>query len=396
MGTIIPGGDQEWSNQTGQGVVTDTLYSYNTYYCTALRGSRDEAVSINRTQWRGEETPHYQRARKKGTLIPYTNWSHLEETGECSGGFNYTLPTTACTGGKTRVYSEGGNYWWMSGWAGLSQEDISWLDDNSGGLDAFVQQACGNCYARGADALTFLVELKKLGPDVVRFARRAKQAYGDITQKVKDLGKVDPQTGAAEATFGWGSLGHDLVNLYKAAQAISEEERKFTTSRVGDSVSEVTSKSVTYANDGYKTVTGVETTSRDLSLRGSCCALFTPSQFRFNPIATGWEVLPWSWLVDYLIDIGSWIEAMSLEALAESYTAASGLRYGVVRQVPSVEVAWKSGASGTVYGSMLYSAVLIRRVRVSPPKYPQRGSGLNVFKLQVLLDILASKGGGHH
>lgn len=75
-------------------------------------------------------------------------------------------------------------------------------------------------------------------------------------------------------------------------------------------------------------------------------AKFRPPKTHFNPFLTGWELTKFSFLIDWVVDVGQWLEAMSFLALAEEHTAAYGHQFDVTKIVYLEHVEWASGWSG--------------------------------------------------
>lgn len=124
-----------------------------------------------------------------------------------------------------------------------------------------------------------------------------------------------------EHSFGWTPLLHDIEDGMKAWNRLHDLERVMPFSGYGI---ETTDRGVTYtSNSGLLTYTIIRHVRQDISTRivkyrgfvkatakmGPRAQLelfgFTPSEF----LPTAWELLPWSFLIDYFANIGDIISA---------------------------------------------------------------------------------------
>lgn len=366
------------SEQVRGGWLYDDRAYFHTKYCTNPVSVTPDIVGVDKEVWRGEKTPHFLKRKRRGDLIPYTNWVKTTQVGNWSSSYIIQWKSGFVCGSTTarpQSYTVGGDAF---SFPKIDEAELdSWIESVDVNVDALVAGAASDCYSKGADMLTILVEFRKLGPDLVRLAKRVRKHKPD-----------HHGTGTAEANFGWGNTIRDLVDIIQTFNRLGETPYKMVTGRAGTSLSASEPYSSTYANAYYST-SWIGNTTYNASFRGSCCAKYTPPAARTNILTTAWEVIPWSWLVDYVIGVGQYLEQQSLLAVSQGLTTARGLMVSATRQA-ALDTTWLGGYTGTIYGAGVHTITKTMRVRVDPPKYPEikvRAADLDLVRL--LTDIMA-------
>lgn len=204
----------------------------------------------------------------------------------------------------------------------------------------------------------FLGELRQTMQMIRRPAAGLRNLLNNYMRDVKSLKKAKPKGWQKhlsetwlEGMFGWNPLVHDLQDAYKAYRNFAEKhnneqlpvsaygiEEKFVSTESSSSngscpsgASNTISAIRVYRGSEKAFVKyhgmvtrQVDTTSRDVLARIG----FEPNEF----LPTAWELLPWSFLVDYFSNIGDVIEASaftrSLLAWAASDTVTSMKKEG--------------------------------------------------------------------
>jgi hypothetical protein len=189
------------------------------------------------------------------------------------------------------------------------------------GYDYLVQQAAARIYAQGADALTFLSELPKLKKSLSKLASTAR--------RLLDNKRIQRQTSKQlleswlEGRYAWRTLGYDIKDFYEAVTQF-EEKREIHSQRVGTTYTE-SGSSVIWSGtvqNLYWTLT--KSWNHHHSLRGSVTGRISASRFTVNPLVTGWELLQLSFVLDWVLDVGTAIEAASFVAFSQEYAASQG------------------------------------------------------------------------
>jgi len=175
---------------------------------------------------------------------------------------------------------------------------------------------------------TFLGEFKQTLGMLRKPGEGLRNILGSYLNKVKNLKQKQPKNWKKnlsstwlESVFGWAPLASDLKNGYEAySNFVKERDRdQVIISAMGiekDSVSE--SHSVQNIN-GFNVIHNIQVIDKafvryrgaiirrvDATLRDKLARVgFNPQEF----IPTAWELLPWSFLVDYFSNIGDVLAA---------------------------------------------------------------------------------------
>lgn len=124
-----------------------------------------------------------------------------------------------------------------------------------------------------------------------------------------------------EYRYGWSPIIHDVQTVIKEAHNVRERGRRCQVARAGNSDS--FSKTQTWAGTGPTTsVSGSLTVAKkakcDVGVIFESCAQSSSDSLnsilglRLRDVpATAWEVIPYSFVVDWFLPIGTWIQAIT-------------------------------------------------------------------------------------
>jgi len=269
---------------------------------------------------------------------------------------------------------------------------ISWsfdplaIPDNSDvipeDLGYFVQKAAANIVGSGHDTLTMLAELASTKRMFVNFGRRLISVFDGRPKRVT---AKDMISAWLEGRYGWRPLYHDLRNLVEAINAMDDRrtrysERAGTTTKIG---SQYTTPRVSTGC----TFDLVRSDEWEISCRGSVVADIEVSGFRTSPIATAYEVIPLSFVVDWFVNIGQWLDAASFRAYVKAYAASSGYKITLIRTEEIQNVVTLPGYSQMVReGSCVATCIWKTRSPTTVPLNIRLLPNVDEFKL---LDIVA-------
>jgi hypothetical protein len=207
-----------------------------------------------------------------------------------------------------------------------------------------LQSAAAKIYSQGHDTLTFLSELGKT-------RKMFQQVGGKIVNITRGLSPNKIAKYWLEGRYGWRTLAYDLNDLHHAVTEF-DYRRRIYSERSGSSYEESeTDTQVGSKVDGFNLAL-YRTSNVTYSLRGSVAALFTPARFSFNPVVTAWELVPFSFVVDWVYDVGTAIEAASFMMTMSKYTASIG--YKVDYDITFTEVASSNAQYSDVTGDVSY------------------------------------------
>lgn len=368
----------------------------STLEVTALYGPSSRMLQSDMAVMNGELTPRFHERRRKGELLPYTPWYQKEETGLLDHG-EYRVDDTG-SGEKVEIIP----YWnahsvhtangdWRVSDSVLSDQLVGRLDE----LDNYVKQAAAKMYSsNGWDSLTFIAELrptlrmfKNVGRRLESFNKDARRFLNSKT-KLNDARKVLANNWL-EGRYGWRVLAYDLQDLGEALARASAKARSRFSERTGGTQRwtdlwvksfEGTDFHWTYNVEDYYT----------LSARGAVTADVRVPNFQFNPLLTGWEVIPYSFVVDWFIDVGNTLEALSLTKLATSYVAGKGYKLSLERRMFTSNVSYVGNGSGAYLGfNADYKLELTQRYPASVSTIPNRSIRLNMAKVTDLVALVS-------
>jgi len=395
------------------GGVTYVNCTYQTWADNGTPSTPTTLVSMsdswNSSSFAGASTPGFHRRVRAGELLPFNYWWKKE-----------VVFTAHC---HPHDFRKTGTQWRQlhTPWPPFNGTETAWwvlgIEDNAlttSGLDAmkYVSAAAAKCYSQGFDVGTFLGELKdtrrmfeSLGKRLVglttNFAKYSPKASYAITKAALrnlSFGRVyryvqrrTKQAGNAylEGRYGWRPLVSDLNNLAHAVEMLSEKITR---------VSQTAGTSVSWKSDSGEYISGQDTTrivynrkvrEYTVGARGIVAADFAPSPFYINPFTTAWELTKFSFVVDWFVGIGDWLEAMSLMVSARSWTAANGYKIECLGTATGRSV---GKAPYYYYGDTSLAWVTQSKITIrnpcSIPKFPSIRLKLDAYKVADLLAIL--------
>jgi len=321
----------------------------------------------------GDETPNYHKLRLQGKLLPLNRYSNVEES--CEGSLYW----------ESSRNSDGDIHYVNQRWRPDHLEYQ--LPVNT---EALVQAAAARVYASGHDTLTFLSELSKTRKMVFELPGKIRQLIRkEGLRSWRDVSNI-----WLEGRMGWRPLIYDLEDIRGAVTALAENKRERVSERVGTSIYlEVESnREIPFyfpgsVQMGYITV--YTTTKVEGSVRAQVVADFLPPSFQFNPAVTAWELVPFSFIIDWIIGVGTALEAISLAVVAPRRFASYGYQLLVTTEQEVVSARALTGRIlRSCSGQGKRTTLLKTRTPTSIPYLPQINVKMDNYKVADLLAIL--------
>jgi hypothetical protein len=246
-----------------------------------------------------------------------------------------------------------------------------------------VQAAAGNLYSKGWDALTFTAELSKtvqmftnLRKSLIRLLR-----HGDVAKTW------------LEYRYGWRTLYFDMVDVSKALADLEAKRTRFK-ERAGYSYRTVSVTNSSYS-DSVNSWLCSRTLYTNISVRGSIVADINPPRFQFNPITTTWELITFSFIIDWFIGVGQWLNALSFLTLQTGYEAAGGVKIQQELLKTTYYYSFNpSFGTGFLEASSEFTSEYVVRVPTSVSLIPQVTVKLDVPKILDLWALVRGNGRG--
>ncbi len=165
-------------------------------------------------------------------------------------------------------------------------------------------RACVKLTTSTHDTLTFAAELGKV---VQMFRGLLRRVIGLLlSAKPSDWAKL-----WLEGRYGWRTLVYDMENISEAVERLGESANDLWKSKANNPDVVTTEEYIIpWAHYGGVYTTTLKYTHR-VSYRGFAIGRMTPPPFGGSVLVTAWELVPWSFVIDWFIDIGSRLQYLS-------------------------------------------------------------------------------------
>lgn len=336
------------------------------------------------------ETPKFLSLLKCGRFLPINpvDISTVTTTQTSGSGTHFVN----LTGGCYRAKHEGDSHWirpWLVVVPPLDEDLIS----------SVVQQAIANSKQAVFDVTTNLGELPQTAQMIGnsmgrvfnfadRAARRARRFRKNPLEMLRAFSGY-----WLEYRYGWRpaiSTIQDLVsamdNRVQTGQFIRGNSS--TTTSLDDDVT------ATWTQDGG-TGTGTEThlLQGTRKYRGFAYSEVNSNGIRWghDPILTAWELIPYSFVVDWFIDIGTWLQAVSPAAGADIRGSGCSVRDDYT-MTQAFSLSWSGGSGGGAH-SGTFGTVSTEVAMQRYTRFPHSGGSLPVWNIRLtptrILDLSA-------
>lgn len=321
----------------------------------------------------GQCTPGYHKLLREGALIPFTNWHKRVRGGKVRGAADYKWTDGSCTetyvSGDWRLTAPN---WWIS-----SNDLLDLVEDKES--IRFVQEAAAKLQSTGHDMLTFLAELGKTRDSLRRVVKRIKS-----TKAWKLRGMRGVANAWLEWRYAWRPLIYDMEDIVEGLSNLRDKRNRLTekagvTTRWHDVVESVTGDEDPNANN----IRTKQSTSYEVGVGGIVTGDLELKAFTFNPAVTAWELVPWSFVLDWIVNVQQLIEAMTF-AMSTNYTAAKRHYVHIQRET---HYSWEFVApnwSGTASSMASSVGTLWWRIPCRVSMQPQFKNRINVDKARDL------------
>lgn len=333
---------------------------------------------------KGWNTRDFHTRLRNGELLNATPWTQFESKGQILSG-EYDLLIN--TGGANRLRS------WCSNPHGSNTGDawklpievVSAYAPDTVSINPYVTQAAASIYDQGWDFLTFAAEFKQVEGLFANAARNV--------AKLKFIPRGWRKMASAWLAYryGWRPLVNDVKSVVEIISHLSQAKGK-RHSRHADGSSNQTVSDIAYGehpNFQYFIQTKDEVR---LGLRGCVSADIAVPALQINPIQTLWELLPWSFVFDWFMNVGRTISAVSVILGSAHYVASKGYRLTVKRTRDcGIATRYPSLVSGTFEQHSESEASLTWRNPCSIPIIPQVDVRINASRIIDSLSLIMQR-----
>lgn len=277
----------------------------------------------------GIDTPRFHERLRKGELLPFTDYvKHIII--ESPGSYNYTLDDSTYTYDPA-IKADSVPYSYSVRGLGYGEHAAFRDADERSTKWALAQQALSSIYSRGMDALTFLAELRKTLKMIVSKFRQVVTFISSYDFRVPprwirngpNIRTLNSEW--LEWRYGWRILLYDLQSFAEALDMPYKKARYKERAGYQQTWANTYQRSYSWSSsDGYEPYRR----SFILNERVMVIGDFSVPPFRFNPFVTAYELVPYSFVLDWFFSIGRTIETISLLATVEG--GAGAIRKSVI------------------------------------------------------------------
>jgi hypothetical protein len=125
----------------------------------------------------------------------------------------------------------------------------------------------------------------------------------------------------------------------------------------------------------------------EINMRTSCVVDIDLPSIRADLPLTAWELVPYSFVVDWFYDVGSFLEAHTLAVKASGLAIGDGYDVTLVRNLDNVTHTLAAGWSGSINQTATSYGKLTRRVPGSVSQSPSWNVRLDEFKVLDLISL---------
>lgn len=331
----------------------------------------------------GVSTPNFKALKASGKLLPLQYYERYDLVASQSGRRTLTWNVNCVPGGCRRTASIAtcgiiGDFNLLFGVTDLKDTMMKY-DHVMNGLLTEASAKASDSW----DAATFFKELPQ-----------AISMLTNVGSSIIDLWRRQPQKSGSNAwlqwQMGWKPLYSDLEKIFELLSGDPNvTERTRGKSVYHDLIVKNINSSIVLPNTETHTIKGTDTTIIDISGYVIADILSSNNRVERNPFVSIWEMLPYSFVLDYFFSIGNWIKSMATVPNFIRYNAAVG--YRIVREI-DVQLTGLTGPglwSYQAYGSAKIRGELRvrlpRSVSFSPPPF----RGLDMQSITRLLNLVA-------
>ena len=233
------------------------------------------------------------------------------------------------------------------------------IDDSR--VDSVVTEAVASAQSATWDSLTFVGEFEQTVDLFTTQLERLHRFESWLIRKVKRRARNNRHVRSKrdllvlfsnmwlEFAFGWQPLVRDLNDGLKALRKVGNRELFEGKSHLSFDLDD---SDVVSTSNSYSTLVVSCTLTGERTYRGHAYAQPTSDRAHFgvDPLVSGWELTPWSFVIDYFVGVGSWLQAWSPFSGAQLLGAMASIkdRYTLEQELDISYFNTQSGSFGGV------------------------------------------------
>lgn len=260
-------------------------------------------------------------------------------------------------------------------------------------MESLIQKAAVKVMSENSfDLSTFFAELgptfsmfKKVGTRLLKITNDVRKYGKDGLTKDKYQRSDTEMSLWLEARYGWRTLVYDLQDLSEAIQSLGGKEGMARFSEKCWNIHELTEVRTEPINYYYGSMMLSILDEFRIIRKGSVVIDAYIDLFQVNPFVTIWEMIPYSFVIDWFIQVGNMLTVLALDAVTVRSQSSCGYE---VKQIRTVNggMTFKPGYTGDVRMQLAYEATFTLREPRPIPYLPLSQLRLNEAKI---FDIIA-------
>ena len=195
------------------------------------------------------------------------------------------------------------------------------------------QGAAAKIYNNGFDLSTFIAESNDLRRTFTGLLSKVGSIKKQILKKTRNPKRLlrDLEDAWLEARYGWRPLMYDIEEFNETLREFDEKRTRWS-ERVGATERWTDTETISWSTEPYNWYID-RTNEYEISLRGSCTADIMLDKWRTDAAVTAWEVVPYSFVVDWFFNVGQALSAHSLALKSDAIAASAGYKISCKRSV---------------------------------------------------------------
>lgn len=364
-------------NSTSSTAQVKVYRSNYPYTSSTLINTLNLVQGLNEGYCHGWDIPDFHRRVKEGELLPHTPWRQFVRTARAT---STTIGETFVLSNAQRTYYDTPSIRFTSNF--ITEDEVSTYAPEV--PYKYITDASAKIYSSGHDSLTFLAELASTKEMFVNLVKR----FLKFSPRITNLRGLASDW--LEYRYGWRTLIYDMQDINDAIATLNEKRTRYS-ARSGD-VYSTTNVSEVPVEAWWGTAVLLTVDTIEVKSRASVTADITVPKFQFNPITTAWELIPYSFVVDWIVTVGKSLSAASFMALQQNYASSAGFSVHVKRTSSfSLETLSPTCSSASVDESSESEATLTVREPHSVPLTPHLTLNLDSLKVLDLVGMVVQK-----
>jgi hypothetical protein len=349
-------------------------------------------ANLTYKETKGYNTPGFHKMLRESKLLPQTPFEQKSlQINDTNGKYFISTPThsqSSDDGIPIQYWDQWGQD--FNGYFGAgrplaypSEYEIGEAVGRYLDSDVLAVEAAAALYSEGFDFLTFIAEMK----ETVDMIANSAETIVKLWRKARGNNPVERMKAASDAwlegRYGWAPAIRDVKDINDLIlKELENKERtqKFFNKVSSDKVLYETDTSHTIKDIGVLRYTWMRNDVYDLKLRGHASSQIEPYEFLVDPIVTSWELVRFSFVVDWFINVGSVLAAWRAKQHFSDLQTATSYLLTITSKTKCEDVWAADGYEFSIYDDRVAKLVLKKRIPQVLIPVPQLNVNLSLNK----------------